>query len=80
MTESLANLFTRLSGLLPQSVSDQASKMFVKRLLKHFFDRLEELLVQMQSRFCRHFFCRYVARAVEQEEFFAGFFDTTRCC
>ncbi|KAF9630869.1 hypothetical protein BFW01_g1431 [Lasiodiplodia theobromae] len=47
MTESLANLFTRLSGLLPQSVSDQASKMFVKRLLKHFFDRLEELLIQM---------------------------------
>ncbi|KAK0658730.1 hypothetical protein DIS24_g4470 [Lasiodiplodia hormozganensis] len=47
MTESLANLFARLSGLLPQSVSDQASKMFVKRLLKHFFDRLEELLAQM---------------------------------
>lgn len=47
MTESLANLFARLSGLLPQSISDQASKMFVKRLLKHFFDSLEELLVQM---------------------------------
>lgn len=47
MTDSLANLFARLSGLLPQSVSDQASKMFVKRLLKHFFDRLEELLVQI---------------------------------
>ncbi|KAF4536243.1 uncharacterized protein LTHEOB_2004 [Lasiodiplodia theobromae] len=47
MTETLANLFARLSGLLPQSVSDQASKMFVKRLLKHFFDRLEELLAQM---------------------------------
>ncbi|KAL1639324.1 hypothetical protein SLS58_008037 [Diplodia intermedia] len=51
MNSSLANLLARLSGpalrLLPQSVSDQASKMFVKRLLKHLFDRLEQLFAQL---------------------------------
>ncbi|OJD30568.1 uncharacterized protein BKCO1_5900010 [Diplodia corticola] len=48
MPDSLATLLARLSGgLLPQSISDQASKMFVKRLLKHLFDRLEQLFVQL---------------------------------
>ncbi|GME39869.1 uncharacterized protein LTHEOB_2004 [Neofusicoccum parvum] len=45
--DSFTNTLAAFTRLLPHSVSDQASKMFVKRLLKAFFDRVEELIYRI---------------------------------
>lgn len=43
------NLTTALAALttLPRSISDQATKMFVKRLLKRLFDGAEDAVVKL---------------------------------